>query len=142
MTDIKLLGPSDLNILNNVAENVFDDPIVKSSAQEFLADPRHRLVVGLENNVVVGFVSAVIYVHPDKPAPELWINEIGVAPTHHRQGIGKALMRAILEEAKQAGCSEAWVLTERENLSATAMYRSTGGEESSPDPVMFTFRLQ
>ena len=69
MIDIKLLGPTDLNILNNVAENVFDDPIVKSSAQEFLTDPRHRLVVGLENNVVVGFVSAVIYVHPDKLMP-------------------------------------------------------------------------
>ena len=142
MIEIRLLGPNDLHLLNNVAENVFDDPIVESSAQEFLADPRHRLVVALDNDLVVGFVSAVIYVHPDKPAPELWINEIGVAPPHHRQGIGKALMQAILKEAKQAGCSEAWVLTERENLSAMAMYRSTGGEESSPDPVMFTFGLQ
>lgn len=142
MIEIRLLGPSNLNLLNNVAEDVFDDPIVESSAQEFLADPRHRLVVALDNDLVVGFVSAVIYVHPDKPAPELWINEIGVAPTHHRQGIGKALMQAILKEAKQAGCSEAWVLTERENLSAMSMYRSTAGEESSPDPVMFTFRLQ
>jgi ribosomal protein S18 acetylase RimI-like enzyme len=142
MIEIRLLGPNDLHLLNNVAENVFDDPIVESSAQEFLADPRHRLIVALDNDLVIGFVSAVIYVHPDKPAPELWINEIGVAPPHHRQGIGKALMQAILKEAKQAGCSEAWVLTERENLSAMAMYRSTGGEESSPDPVMFTFGLQ
>jgi ribosomal protein S18 acetylase RimI-like enzyme len=142
MIEIRLLGPNDLHLLNNVAENVFDDPIVESSAQEFLADPRHRLVVALDNDLVIGFVSAVIYVHPDKPAPELWINEIGVAPPHHRQGIGKALMQAILKDAKQAGCSEAWVLTERENLSAMAMYRSTGGEESSPDPVMFTFGLQ
>ena len=142
MIEIRLLGPGDWNLLNNVAVDVFDDPIVESSAQEFLTDPRHRLVVALDNDLVVGFVSAVIYVHPDKSAPELWINEIGVAPPHHRQGIGKALMRAILEDAKRSGCSEAWVLTERENLSAMAMYRSTGGEESSPDPVMFTFRLQ
>ena len=141
MIEIKLLGPAHLGILDNVAENVFDDAIVESYAREFLGDPRHRLVVALDQDTVVGFVSAVIYIHPDKPAPELWINEIGVAPTHQSQGIGKSLMRAILEEAKQSGCSEAWVLTDRINLPAMAMYRSAGGEETLPDPTMFTFRL-
>ena len=141
MHEIKLLGPTDLHILDNIADDVFDGPIIESSTQEFLADPRHRLVVALDKNVVVGFVSAVIYLHPDKPAPELWINEIGVAPTHQRQGIGTALMQAILDEAKRSGCTEAWVLTERDNAAAMAMYKSTGGEESLPDPVMFTFKL-
>jgi ribosomal protein S18 acetylase RimI-like enzyme len=141
MFEIKLLALSDWLILKNVAENVFDDPIIESSAQEFLADPRHRLAVALDGDFVVGFVSAVIYVHPDKPAPEMWINEIGVAPSHQRQGIGKALMQAILEEAKRSGCAEAWVLTDRVNLPAMAMYKSAGGAESLPDPTMFTFTL-
>jgi aminoglycoside 6'-N-acetyltransferase I len=139
--EVKSLGPNDASVLNNVAEDVFDDAIVESSARAFLADPRHRLVVALDKDLVVGFVSAVIYLHPDKPAPELWVNEIGVAPTHHRQGIGKALMQAILQEARQSGCSEAWVLTDRTNLPAMAMYRSSGGEETLPDPTMFTFKL-
>jgi hypothetical protein len=47
----------------------------------------------------------------------------------------------VLENAKQAGCSEAWALTERTNLAAMAMYKSAGGEESLPDPTMFTFTL-
>ena len=141
MIEIKMLGPTDTHLLDRVADDVFDDPIVKSPAQEFLSDPRHRLVVALDEDVVIGFVSAVIYLHPDKPAPELWINEIGVAPTHQRQGIGKRLLQAILEHAKQAGCIEAWVLTERDNMPAMAMYRSIGAEETLPDPVMFTFRL-
>ena len=139
--EVRELGPKDESVLNNVAEDVFDDAIVESSARAFLADPRHRLVVAMDKELVIGFVSAVVYVHPDKPAPELWINEIGVAPTHHRQGIGKALMQAILQEAKQSGCSEAWVLTNRTNLPAMAMYKSAGGEETPPDQTMFTFRL-
>jgi ribosomal protein S18 acetylase RimI-like enzyme len=142
MVEIKLLGPTDSHYLNEVAEDVFDDPIIESAAQEFLNDPRHRLVVALDNDVVVGFVSAVIYVHPDKPAPELWINEIGVAPTYQRQGIGKALLQYLLEESKQLGCTEAWVLTDRANLAAMAMYKSAGGVETPPDPTMFTFKLQ
>jgi aminoglycoside 6'-N-acetyltransferase I len=142
MITFKLLALPDLPILRNVAAEVFDDPIVESSAQEFLKDPRHRLIVALDDDLVVGFVSAVVYLHPDKPAPELWINEIGVAPSHQRQGIGKALMQAILDEARLSGCSEAWVLTERDNLPAMAMYTSVGGEESLPDPTMFTFKLK
>jgi|SRR6266540_138705 len=141
MTEIKLLHPADLYILDNVAEDVFDDPIVPSAAQEFLNDARHRLIVALDNDLVVGFVSAVIYVHPDKPTPELWINEIGVTPTHQRQGIGKRLLQAILANAQQAGCKEAWVLTERTNQAAMTMYKSAGGDEALPDPTMFTFKL-
>lgn len=142
MIDIKLLGRTDLSLLKNIAEEVFDDPIVESSAEEFLNDPRHRLAIARDGNLVVGFVSAVIYVHPDKSAPEMWINEIGVAPSHQRQGIGKALMQTILKEAKQFGCTVAWVLTERGNLPAMAMYKSAGGEETRPDSVMFTFKLK
>lgn len=141
MTQIKLLGPNDFEYLSNVAANVFDDPIIPASAQEFLGDPRHRLVVAIDNEVVVGFVSSVIYVHPDKTAPELWINEVGVAPTHQGQGVGKMLMQRTLEEAKRAGCSEAWVLTDRGNQAAMALYKSVGGIEDVPDSTMFTFEL-
>lgn len=71
MIEIKSLGPRDVDLLQNVAGDVFDDPIHLPSAQEFLTDARHRLIVALEGTLIVGFVSAVIYLHPDKPAPEL-----------------------------------------------------------------------
>ena len=86
-------------------------------------------------------MSSVIYVHPDKAAPELWINEVGVAPTHQGKGIGKMLMQRTLEEAKRSGCSEAWVLTDRGNQAAMALYKSAGGIEDVPDSTMFTFEL-
>ena len=57
-----------------------DDPIGAHPAREILNDPRHRLVVAIDDDAVVGFVSAVLYVHPDKAMPELRINEVGVAP--------------------------------------------------------------
>lgn len=141
MTEIKLLGPADYHYLDNVAEDVFDDPIIEISSREFLSDPRHRLMVALDDDLVVGFVSAVVYLHPDKSRPELWINEIGVAPTRQRQGIGKALLRVMLEHARQSGCTEAWVLTERDNMPAMVVCKSAGGVESSGDPTMFTFKL-
>jgi GNAT superfamily N-acetyltransferase len=91
--EIKLLGPRDAGVFANSAPDVFDDPIDAGRAAEFLADPRHHLAVAVEDGRVVGFVSAVHYVHPDKPRPELWINEIGVAPTHRGRGLGTQYAR-------------------------------------------------
>ena len=92
---------------------MFDDPIDAHAAREFLGDPRHRLAVATDAGVVVGFVSAVVYVHPDKPTPELWINEVGVAPSHQGRGIARRLLESTLEDARASGCREAWVLTDR-----------------------------
>lgn len=50
-------------------------------------------------------------------------------------------MQRTLEEAKRVGCMEAWVLTERRNDAAMALYKSIGGLEGGPDTVMFTFEL-
>jgi GNAT superfamily N-acetyltransferase len=111
------------------------------AAASFLADPRHHLAVAIECGAVIGFVSAVEYVHPDKPSPELWINEVGVASTHRGCGVGKAVLHAVLNLARERGCSEAWVLTERANSAAMRLYAGCGGIEASEDSVMFTFHL-
>jgi ribosomal protein S18 acetylase RimI-like enzyme len=140
MIEIKLLGRDDANVLENVAPAVFDDPINPSVTDAFLNDPRHHLAVAVDNKVVVGFVSAVHYIHPDKPRPELWINEVGVAPTYRGRGLGKRLLRSILDAARRIGCTEAWVLTERSNIAAVRLYSSSGATQPS-DQVMFTFRL-
>jgi ribosomal protein S18 acetylase RimI-like enzyme len=138
--EIKILRGNDAGILKNVAPAVFDDPIDSHVTDAYLCDPRHHLAVAVEDNVVVGFVSAVHYLHPDKPRPELWINEVGVAPTHQGRGVGKDLLRSMLETARGIGCTEAWVLTDRSNIAAMRLYSSSGGTEPS-DQVIYTFRL-
>ena len=77
--EVKLLGAQDEPVLDKVADDLFDDPIVPASLRHVLADPRSHLAVAIEDGLVIGFVSAVHYDHPDKPRPELWINEVGVA---------------------------------------------------------------
>jgi len=54
--------------------------------EAFLNDARHVMFVAVESGQVVGMGSAVEYFHPDKP-PQLWINEVGVAPAFQRRGI-------------------------------------------------------
>jgi aminoglycoside 6'-N-acetyltransferase I len=139
--EIKLLGRQDAGVLAHVAPDVFDDPIDVGRANEFLADPRHHLAVAVDDGLVVGFVSAVHYVHPDKLRPELWINEIGVAATHQRRGLGTQLLRAVFAVVRGLGCTEAWVLTDRANTAAMRLYTAAGSLHEPTDHVMFTFRL-
>jgi aminoglycoside 6'-N-acetyltransferase I len=139
--EIKVLGPQDAGVLENVVADVFDDPIDIRRANEFLADPRHHLAVAVEDGWVVGFVSAVHYVHPDKPDPELWINEIGVAATHRGLGLGTRLLRAVLAVARKLGCAEAWVLTDRANTAAMRLFAAAGTARAPTEHVMFTFKL-
>ena len=126
--DVKLLQAGDEAVLARVAEGVFDNAVDPALAAEFLADPRHHIAVAVEDGAVVGFASGVHYVHPDKKA-QLFVNEVGVAPSHHRQGIGKQVLRLLLEEGRRLGCSEAWVGTEPDNAPARALYVALGGSD-------------
>lgn len=137
---IKLLTPDDLALLERTAPDVFDDPIDRRAAAEFLADPRHHLAVAVADGVIVGFASGVHYVHPDEPRPELWINEVAVAEAHRRKGIGRAVVEALLARGRALGCTEAWVATEHENLAAQRLY-SACGAGASEDVALFTFLL-
>ncbi len=136
--ELQLLGPADAGVLERVAEGVFDGPVVPALVVEFLADIRHHLIVALREGVVVGMITAVDYIHPDKPA-QLWINEIGVAPSHQRQGIGRALLWAMQEYGRARGWTEAWLGTEDDNLAARGLYEDAG---SVAEPfVLYAFDL-
>lgn len=139
--EVRLLQDGDAGVLESVADGAFDHPIDPRSAREFLRDPRHHLAVAVDEGTVVGFVSAVHYAHPDKARPELWINEVQVAPTHWRRGLGARMLEAVLGRGRELGCTEAWVLTERDNGPARSLYASLGGVEDAGDGVMFTFVL-
>lgn len=138
MIEVRLLGPADATVLERVADDVFDGPIDPERVREFLADSRHHLAVALFEGTVVGMASAVHYVHPDK-APELWINEVGVATGHRRQGLARRLLDALREHGVVLGCTNAWVLTEPGNDAANALYGALGGARE--ETVLYDFQL-
>ena len=138
--ELKVLGPGDDAILRNTAPEVLDRGIDWDLAREFLNDPRHHFVAAMDGGVVVGFASGVHYIHPDKPA-QMFINEVGVAETHRGRGIGRKVVQRIVELARELECSEAWVLTDRENEAALRMYERAGGKREKTQE-MFTFKLK
>ncbi|MEZ5925324.1 MAG: GNAT family N-acetyltransferase [Hyphomicrobiaceae bacterium] len=141
IVEVRMLGPDDLDLLIDTPEGVFDDPLRPVRAAEFLGDPRHLLMAAIEDKRIIGFASAVLYVHPDKPSPELWINEVSVLQTHHRRGIGRRLIGAMVAAARAKDCSQVWVQTETGNVAARALYRACGAWETD-GVVHYEFKLE
>ena len=138
-TAIRMLSAADAAVLERVAPDVFDERIDPRAATLFLSDPRHHLAVATDATLVVGFASGVHYFHPDKPVPELFVNEVGVAPTHRNRGVGRALLGCLLQHGRDLGCAQAWVLTDHDNLAAQRLYAATGGHPS--EHLMYSIGL-
>lgn len=122
---IRRLGPDDLALLL-AAGTLFDDPIRPDMAAQFLAHADHHLFAAIIGNQMIGFVSAVSYLHPDKPL-EYWLNEVGVDEAWQRQGVGRRLLPAALDHGWTIGCTSAWVLTNSSNRAARGLYAACGG---------------
>lgn len=131
---------SNAALLDAVSDDVFDHAVRSEYLELFLRDPRSLLLVAVVNGTVIGMVSGILYAHPDKPL-QLYVNEIGVAEAYQRMGIGRRLLRGILDEAIASGCTEAWVATEDGNTAARALFAATSGQEDPERAVVYTWRL-
>ena len=137
---IRMLEAGDEAVFARIGPEVFDHAVDPALAREFLADPHHHIAVAIDAGTVVAFASGVDYVHPDKPR-EMFVNEVGTASTHRGQGLGKKVVTALCDHARAMGCKVAWVLTERDNAAARALYKSAGGRELSHDTVHIEWNL-
>lgn len=136
---LKRLSQGDDAIFNNIAPGVFDDPVQPERLRHYLADPGHLMLLALDAGQVVGQCAAVLHRHPDKPT-ELYIDEVGTADSHLRQGIATALMAEIFAWGRELGCEEAWLGTEIDNTAANALYRKHAPAEDEAIQY-YLFRL-
>lgn len=141
MVAIRVLATHDVSVLERVADDVFDHPLLPEQTAAFLAHPDHQLVVAIDDGVVVGMVSSLRYLHPDKQ-PALWINEVGVTPSHQGLGIGKQLLMRTLDLARELGCKQAWVGTEMHNAPARGLYESVAARIECDRYVEYEWDLE
>jgi len=117
---------------------LFDRPPTAEWAAGFLARDGHHLLFALsDDDEPIGFVSGVETMHPDK-GTEMFLYELAVEEASRNQGIGRALVRALADLARERGCYGMWVLTDDGNPAALRAYTAAGGERE-PVAVMFSW---
>ena len=131
---IERLGPGDeATVL--AAGDLFDGPPTLEWTAAFLASPGHHLLLAIDGDDAIGFVTGIEMVHPDK-GRELFVYELGTAAPHRRRGVASALLAALADRARELGCYGLWVATEPENQAALATYRSAGFDEAELSSVL------
>jgi len=129
------MEPGDAAVLDQVAEDVFDDDIDLEKLAAYLATPLHLMVLAVDDGVVVGQTRGMIQRHPDKPT-ELYIDNLGVTPGRQREKIATRLLDELTAWGLENGCEGAWVATETDNEPARALYALRGAD---PDTFVAYF---
>jgi ribosomal protein S18 acetylase RimI-like enzyme len=123
-TRIHRVGAGDERLIHRGAA-LFDEQPREDAIERFLRSDDHHLLLALDGEEPVGFVSGVELTHPDKGV-EMFLYELAVAEHARRRGIGRALVDALAALARARGCRGMWVLTDEDNEAAVATYRGAG----------------
>ena len=116
-----------------------NEPWSLEQAQAFVTNPDNLLLLATTPDLICGIVIAHRLQRLDALRAEVLLYSIDVHEAMRRQGIGRALVDATTAWARELNADCTWVLTERSNHAAMALYRAAGGTDDIPDVAMFTF---
>ncbi|MDQ2653227.1 MAG: GNAT family N-acetyltransferase [Chloroflexota bacterium] len=137
--EITRITAIDAALLARLNHDWPDEPWVLDQAQPFVANPDNLLLLATTPDLICGIVIAHRLQRLDALRAEVLLYSIDVHEAMRRQGIGHALIDATTAWARELGADNTWVLTERSNHAAMALYRAAGGSDDIPDVAMFTF---
>jgi ribosomal protein S18 acetylase RimI-like enzyme len=137
--EVRRVGPDEAGLLARYDEDIFDEAVEPAYLATYLAQPQNMLIVALDGDLVVGQCQAMVHTHPDQP-PTLYLDNLGVAPSHQRRGIARRLVTEMMAWGRERGCAEAWVATEPDNEPARALYAALKGEPVQ-DVVYYAYKL-
>jgi ribosomal protein S18 acetylase RimI-like enzyme len=117
------------------AAHLFDAPPRPDATTRFLAQDHSHLLIAYVGDQPAGFVSGVETTHPDK-GTEMFLYELAVAEGARNHGVGRSLIGALADVARERGCYGMWVLTDADNEAALATYGAAGGVRPQPQLML------
>ena len=139
------------SLARELAETVGDSPpteeAVRARLEELLDEPRARVLVTENEDVIVG--GASFWIKPDLAHGDTVVEVpmLVVAEDHRRAGVGKLLMEEVRDVASENDASQIELVATRGNVAAREFYRSlgfvetdvvsleyVGSQEDPPDP--------
>ena len=129
---LRELGPDELATARCIFEmwrredNVTKAPPPDESLLRLLSRPDFHVVAAFSEDEVIGGLTAYELEMYTEAATELFIYEIGVAETHRRQGVGRALIESARSLCHDKRLSALYVPAMADDARAVAFYQSTG----------------
>jgi aminoglycoside 3-N-acetyltransferase I len=117
--EIRQLGPGDEDAVIALA--------TREPRTELLHNDHTIFLAAFDGDDPVGLLLAYEYPRRHGLAKGLLVYEVDVAETHRRRGIASALFDEVEQIARSREIDEGWVLTDKDNVAANALYASRGG---------------
>ena len=141
MTEVTRLTELSRKDAEEIANNFPEHQFVAANVEKFFKDSENILLIARTDKVISGITIAYYLERLDKPAAQIFLDSIDVHPKFKRQGIGTRMIEKLKVLGKEKGATELWVLTNRSNEAAMALYASTGGVSKERDVVMFDYSM-
>jgi aminoglycoside 3-N-acetyltransferase I len=147
MPMVRRLGPGEESVARTMFAMmvaVFDEegdpdaqPLDEADVRALLLRDDFWAVVAIEDEEVVGGLTAHALPMTRSRSTELFLYDLAVRADRQRRGIGRALVTETLSLARAVGIHTAFVPADDEDTHALDFYRALGG---APSPVtIFTF---
>lgn len=129
---VELLGM----LFESEAEFAANPEKQRAGLQAILADPMKGTVfVARDGRQVVAMASLLYTVSTAEGGKAALFEDLVVAPEHRKRGIGQALLKHVVAEARKEGVLRITLLTDMQNERAQAMYRRAGFVGSPMKPM-------
>lgn len=109
----------------------FPSHLTEEFIPKFLSHPGCGVLLAISDGQTIGMLSYSIQPNLFHAGDTCTIQELIVESDFRGQGIGSALIKAILEKAEQYGCMEVSISAMPDNLKAIALYRGLGLDEEA-----------
>ena len=134
---VELLGM----LFESEAEFAANPEKQRAALQAILADPKKGTVfVARDGRQVVAMASLLYTVSTAEGGKAALFEDLVVAPEHRKRGIGQALLKHVVAEARKEGVLRITLLTDMQNERAQAMYRRAGFVGSPMKPMRLKLR--
>jgi ribosomal protein S18 acetylase RimI-like enzyme len=134
---VELLGI----LFESEAEFSADSEKQRAALQAILADPdKGKVFVAREGREVVAMASLLYVISTAEGGKAAIFEDLVTAPEHRKRGIGAALLKHVIDQARAEGVLRITLLTDMQNERAQAMYRRAGFVGSPMKPMRLKLR--
>jgi len=137
---IKRLTTSDLSMIEKLLEEENRETLNPENIRSFLSDTSNYFLAFIHNEQILGYALAYTLARYDGRESMMYLHEIEVKESARRKGIGKKLLNEMNNICEQNGFMKLFLITNKSNKPAVALYESLSGEASNDDDIVYTFK--